>query len=229
MVATASLPNPQISFGEDLISRVTYWSEGGKGIKLQEMIIEGVNRMIRDICKDASISPNKIYDLTVVGNTVMHHIFFGISPKYVAVSPFPVAVKTSFDLKAKDVHLNVNPAAYVHAIPPIAGFVGADIVAGIIATEIYKSQDTSMLIDIGTNAEIVIGNRERLMCCSSPAGPAFEGRHIKHGMRASTGAIETIWIDPKDYSVGYKTIEDAKPRGICGSGIIDAVAQMFKT
>ncbi len=230
LLATASLPNPQISFGEDLISRVTYWSESeGKGRELQQVVIEGVNKLIKDACKDAGVSPSEIYDLTVAGNTAMHHIFFGISPQYVALSPFPVAVKTSFDVKAKDLKVEANPAAYIHALPPIAGFVGADTVAGILATEIYKTEETSMLIDIGTNAEIVIGNKDNLTCCSSPAGPAFEGRHIKHGTRASTGAIETIWIDPEDYSVGYKTVDDSKPRGICGSGIIDAVAQMFKT
>ncbi|MFQ6135540.1 MAG: ASKHA domain-containing protein, partial [Nitrososphaerales archaeon] len=230
LLAAASLPNPQLSFGEDLISRITYWSEGEeKGRELQQAVVEGVNRLIKDACKDTGVSSNEIYDLTVAGNTAMHHIFFGISPRYVALSPFPVAVKTSFDVKAKDLKVEANPAAYIHALPPIAGFVGADTVAGILATEIYKSEETSMLIDIGTNAEIVIGNKEELTCCSSPAGPAFEGRHIKHGMRASSGAIETIWIDPEDYSVGYKTVDDAKPRGICGSGIIDAVAQMFKT
>ncbi len=229
-LTTASLPNPQISFGEDLISRVTYWSESEeKSRTLQQAVIDGVNTMVNDACRRAGIKPREIYDVTVAGNTVMHHIFFGISPKHVALSPFPVAVKKSFDARAGDLKLAVNQSAYVHALPPIAGFVGADTVAGILATEIYKSGETSLLIDIGTNAEIVVGDRDRLTCCSSPAGPAFEGGHIKHGMRASTGAIESIWIDPKDYSVGYKTVDDAKPVGLCGSGIIDAVAHLLKT
>ena len=230
LLAAVSLPNPQISFGEDLISRITYWTESEeKGISLQKIVIGCVNKLIEDSCKKFGVTKNEIYDITVVGNTAMHHIFFGISPKYVGQSPFPVAVKNSFDVKAKDIGMIANSAAYVHALPPIAGFVGADTVAGILATEIYNKEETCMLIDIGTNAEIVVGNKDKLTCCSAPAGPAFEGAKIKHGMRASSGAIETVWIDPKTLETGYKTIDETKPRGICGSGIIDTVAQLLKT
>ena len=230
LLATVSLPNPQISFGEDLISRITYWTESEeKGISLQKIVIGCVNKLIEDSCKKFDVTKNEIYDITVVGNTAMHHIFFGISPKYVGQSPFPVAVKNSFDVKAKDIGMIANSAAYVHALPPIAGFVGADTVAGILATEIYNKEETCMLIDVGTNAEIVVGNKDKLTCCSAPAGPAFEGAKIKHGMRASSGAIETVWIDPKTLETGYKTIDETKPRGICGSGIIDTVAQLLKT
>ena len=230
LLAAVSLPNPQISFGEDLISRIAYWAESEeKGINLQKVVIGCVNKLIEDSCKRFDVSQNEVYDITVVGNTAMHHIFFGISPKYVGQSPFPVAVKNSFNVKAKDIGLKANPATYVHALPPIAGFVGSDTVAGILATEIYKQEKISMLIDIGTNAEIVIGNKDKLTCCSAPAGPAFEGAKIKHGMRASSGAIETVWIDPKSLETGYKTIDETKPRGICGSGIIDTVAQLLKT
>ncbi len=230
LLAAVSLPNPQISFGEDLISRITYWTESEeKGISLQKIVIGCVNKLIEDSCKKFDVTKNEIYDITVVGNTAMHHIFFGISPKYVGQSPFPVAVKNSFDVKAKDIGMIANSAAYVHALPPIAGFVGADTVAGILATEIYNKEETCMLIDVGTNAEIVVGNKDKLTCCSAPAGPAFEGAKIKHGMRASSGAIETVWIDPKTLETGYKTIDETKPRGICGSGIIDTVAQLLKT
>jgi len=230
LLAAVSLPNPQISFGEDLISRIAYWAESEeKGINLQKVVIGCVNKLIEDSCKRFDVSQNEVYDITVVGNTAMHHIFFGISPKYVGQSPFPVAVKNSFNVKAKDIGLKANPATYVHALPPIAGFVGSDTVAGILATEIYKQEKISMLIDIGTNAEIVIGNKDKLTCCSAPAGPAFEGAKIKHGMRASSGAIETVWINPKNLDTGFKTIDESKPRGICGSGIIDSIAQLFKT
>jgi uncharacterized 2Fe-2S/4Fe-4S cluster protein (DUF4445 family) len=229
-LSTASLANPQLSYGEDVISRVAYWSESKEHSEdLQRAVIRGVNQLLKEASAKAGASLNTIYDLVIAGNTAMHHILFGISPRYTAVSPFPVAVKNPFDIKARDLRIEINPAAYVHALPPITGFVGSDIVAGILATEIYKAEHICMLIDVGTNAEIVIGNRERLTCCSSPAGPTFEGRHIKHGMRASTGAIETVWINPQDYAVGYRTVGDAKPRGLCGSGIIDAVAQLFKT
>jgi len=229
LLASASLSNPQIAFGEDLISRVTYWSEhGDNGRRLQESVINGVNKIIANVCKESKVSQNEISDVTVAGNTVMHHIFFGISPERVAQTPFPLAVKKSFDVKSESIKMNVNPSVYVHAIPPIAGFVGSDTVAGILATEMYKSAETSMLIDIGTNAEIVVAHNRQLTCCSSPAGPAFEGGRIKHGMRSSNGAIESVWIDSEDYNVGYRTVNDAKPIGICGSGLIDAVAQMLK-
>jgi len=230
LLASSSLANPQIAFGEDLISRVTYWSEhSDNGRRLQESVVIGVNKIIANVCKEAEVSQNEISDVTVAGNTVMHHIFFGISPERVAQTPFPLAVSKSFDVKSEFIKMNVNPSAYVHAIPPIAGFVGSDTVAGILATEIYKSSETSMLIDIGTNAEIVVAHNKQLTCCSSPAGPAFEGGRIEHGMRSSNGAIESVWIDSKDYTVGYHTVNDAKPIGICGSGLIDAVAQMLKT
>lgn len=230
LLAAVSLLNPQISFGEDLISRITYSSESEEKRKnLQKIVVECANKLVEDSCKKFGVSPNEVYDISVVGNTAMHHIFFGISPKYVAQSPFQVAVKESFDVKAKDIGLKTNSAAYVHALPPIAGFVGADTVAGILATEIYKQEKTCMLIDIGTNAEMVVGNKDKLTCCSAPAGPAFEGAKIKNGIRASSGAIETMWIDPKTLEPGYKTIDETKPRGICGSGIIDTVAQLLKT
>ncbi len=229
LITAVSLPNPQTLFGDDIISRITYMNNNeDKSKELQLIIIESVNRLITEACKKVGISTEEVYDMTVSGNTVMHHIFFGISTKYIAFSPFPVSIKNSFDIKARDIGLMVNPAAYVHALPPIAGFVGSDTVAGILATEIYKTKEKSMLIDIGTNAEIVVGNKDKLSCCSAPAGPAFEGVRIKFGMKASSGAIETIWIDPIDYSTGYKTIDNIKPKGICGSGLIDLIAHLHK-
>jgi len=229
-VATASDMNPQTSYGEDVISRISYIMEGeGNLERLHRTVVDGVNVLLREACKAVGIEPSMVYDMTVVGNTAMHHIFLGISPKYVALSPYPAVVRSPVDVKAKDLGVELNIGAYVHALPVIAGFVGADAVAGILATGIHESDEISMLIDIGTNTEIVLGSKERLAACSCASGPAFEGAHITHGIRAVEGAIERIWIDPETLEPAYKTIGDVKPRGICGSAIVDAVAEMFKT
>src|SRR5208337_801428 len=136
-------------------------------------------------------------------------------------SPYTAVVGRSLDVRARDLGLKVNAGAYVHSPPNIAGFVGADAVADIIATEVYKAEELTLLVDIGTNVEIVLGNKNQLQACSTPAGPALEGAEISFGMRAVAGAIETVWTDPKDMSVGYRTIGNQSPKGICGSGIVD--------
>ena len=228
-VATASDMNPQISYGEDVISRISYTLEGeGHLEKLRRAVTEGINRLLREACEAAGVEPSMVYDMTVVGNTAMHHIFLGIPPRYVSLSPYPPVVRSPVDVKAKELGVELNVGAYVHALPVIAGFVGADAVADILATGIHEEEATSLLIDIGTNTEIVLGCRDELTACSCASGPAFEGAHITHGMRAVEGAIERIWIDPETLEPVYKTIGDVEPRGICGSAIIDAAAEMLK-
>jgi len=230
IVATASMMNPQIAYGEDVITRIKFASEDKGNLKvLNRSVIEGINELISEACEKARIPRQNIYDMTVAGNTAMHHIFLGIPPNYLAVIPYSAVLQSAIDVKARDLGVKINPGAYVHALPTIAGFVGGDAVADILATEIYETDEISMLIDIGTNTEIVLGNDERLAACSCASGPAFEGAHIKHGMRAISGAIEHVWIDPDTFEVGYKTIEDERPRGLCGSAIIDVVAEMLKT
>jgi len=228
--ATVSMMNPQIPYGEDVISRISYIMRDEKNLeKMNRIVISGVNELIDEACKKAGINPKDIYDMIVVGNTAMHHIFLGISPKYVSLSPYPAVVQSSVDVKARDLGVTMNCGAYVHVFPAIAGFVGADAVADSLATGIYESEELTMLVDIGTNTEIILGNKEKLLSCSCASGPAFEGAHIKHGMRAATGAIEHIWIDPKTIEVGYSTIGNVKPSGLCGSATVDAVAQFLKT
>ncbi len=229
IVAVSSMMNPQISYGEDVISRVRYIMENEDGLeRLNKSIVEGVNHLISEVCRDSRISSQEIMDMTLVGNTAMHHIFLGIQPKYVSLMPYPAALQSSVNVKARDVGVNINRGAYIHVLPTIAGFVGGDAVADILATGIHKSDELSMLIDIGTNTEIVLGDKDKLFACSCASGPAFEGAHIKYGMRASTGAIEHIWIDPETLEIGYSTIGEEKPRGLCGSAIIDAVAEFLK-
>jgi len=230
VVATASMMNPQITYGEDVITRIKFAMENEENLKvMNRSVIEGINKMISEACEKAQVSQQRIYDMTVAGNTAMHHIFLGIPPNYVALIPYPAALQSPIDVKARELGVKINSGAYVHALPAIAGFVGGDAVADVLATEIYRADEVSMLIDIGTNTEIVLGNRENLTACSCASGPAFEGAHIKHGMRAVSGAIEHIWIDPETFEAGYRTIGDEKPHGLCGSAIVDAVAEMLKT
>ena len=221
--------NPQLVYGEDIISRINYaaFEEGGLA-RLQRLVIEAINSLIEDACREAGIERDRIYEVTVVGNTAMHHIFLGYPPKQLAVAPYVAVVRRSVSVKARQLGIKVYELANVFVLPNIAGFVGADAVADVLATGIYESDNMSILIDVGTNSEVFVGNREDIVSCSTPAGPAFEGMHLEHGMKAVTGAIEKIKIDPEDFEVEYETIDGAKPVGICGSGIVDAVAELFR-
>jgi len=229
ILAITSAPNPQIPYGEDVISRITFSSESPQSLaELQKVVVDEINRLVSTACEEAGVKAEEVYDMAVVGNTAMHHIFLNLNPKYVSLSPFPAVIGGSLNVKARSLGVLISKGAYVHTEPCVAGFVGADAVADMLATEIYRLNELSMCIDIGTNTEIMLGDERKLMACSCASGPAFEGAHIKHGMRAATGAIERIFIDPESLEVTYKTIEDAKPRGLCGSAIVDVIAEMLK-
>lgn len=229
VLAVDSLMNPQTSYGEDVISRITYASYSQDNLKkLQKAAIGGVNQVLKKLLNKTGINPREVYEMTVVGNTAMHHIFLGICPKYVALAPYAPAVKGGVDVKARELGVNINPGGNVHALPVIGGFVGADTVAVILATEIYKRDELCMALDIGTNTEVVLGNRGKILAVSCASGPAFEGAHIKYGMRATSGAIEKVQIDPQTLEVKYKTIDGVKPYGICGSAMVDILAEMLK-
>jgi len=223
-----SLENPQLAHGEDIITRITFAMADPKNLKtLQTLVIEAINKIINEACERTKIDPNKIYEVVVVGNTAMHHLFLGIQPKYMALSPFTPAIKTQLNVKAGELNIGISPSGIITALPVIAGFVGADAVADALATGICESSNISILIDIGTNTEIFIGNSEDMLSCACASGPAFEGFHIKHGMKAVTGAIEKIRMD-SSFEVEYETIGHGKPAGLCGSAIIDMVAEMVK-
>ncbi|MBU0699461.1 MAG: DUF4445 domain-containing protein, partial [Proteobacteria bacterium] len=175
-----------------------------------------------------------------VGNTIMHHIFLQLDPRHVALAPFPPVVQKSLNIKARNLGINICPSAYVHILPNEAGFVGADNVAVLTAEAPYKSDQIQLIIDIGTNGELVLGNKERLLSTSCATGPAFEGAEITCGMRAAAGAIERIVIDPETHEVIYKVVAndtwsnyaktgELKTRGICGSGIMDILAELYRT
>ncbi len=232
VAAVHSMMNPQVSYGEDVMSRVTYimTQEGGLE-ELHREIIKGVNEIVKAVCSKAEIEAEDILELCVVGNTVMHHLFLKLSPVNVGVSPFVPVIQSAVDVRASELGIEVNKAANVHVLPIEAGFVGADNVGVLIAEAPYEKDEIQLIIDIGTNGEILLGNRERVIAASCATGPALEGAHIKFGMRAAPGAVEKVSIDPKTLDVKYGAISSGDgehARGICGSGIIDAIAEMFR-
>jgi len=225
LLHASGMINPQISFGEDVISRISHAMEKDGIKELQEAIVEAINSLIEKACDITDIHREKIYEVSIVGNTAMHHLFLGVNPEYIPFSPYPPAIAHSLNVDAAEMGIKIHPKGNIHVLPNIAGFVGGDAIACILATRIYEKDDLHMLIDLGTNTEIAFGYRDNIFICSTASGPAFEGAHIKQGMRAATGAISSMKID-KD--VSFETIDDAKPRGICGSGIVDAIAEMLR-
>ena len=243
VINTESMMNPQVPYGEDVMSRITYAMSNPEGLKtMQDAIITGLNEIIEkvvsEVKKDGPNPGFAIDDLTIVFNTAMHHIFLGLNPVYIGRSPFIPAVQRSLDIKARDLGLRINPGAYIHVLPIEAGFVGADNVGVLIAQEQYFQDEMVLIIDIGTNGELLLGNRDKVCSTSCATGPAFEGAQIKFGMRAAPGAIEKVKIDPVTKEPQYKVIGKAdwhthiegkiNAKGICGSAIIDVVAEMFK-
>lgn len=235
-----SMMNPQVPYGEDVMSRITYAMSNDDGIsKLQASIIEGVNTLAARVCEAVGFTHEDILELAVVFNTAMHHCFLGIYPEHLGLAPYAPALHHSINIKARDLGLKFAPGANVFVLPNEAGFVGADNVGVLIAEEPYNKDDRQLIIDIGTNGELIMGNREKLISSSCATGPALEGAHIKFGMRAAPGAIEKIYINPETKEPRYKVIgkeqwsdemdpETIGTKGICGSGIIDGVAEMFK-
>jgi len=230
VMAVDSLMNPQIPYGEDVITRITYAMKGFKEQKeLQQVVVSGINQILKNLLEKTGVNPEEVYEMTAVGNTAMHHLFLNICPKYVALSPYPPVIRQGISVNAENVGVTINPNGNIHVLPVIAGFVGPDAVAVILATEIYNRNELCMALDIGTNTEVVLGNKDEILACSCASGPALEGAHIKHGMRAATGAIEKVRIDPDTLEVEYWTIDNAKPCGICGSAMVDILSEMLKT
>ena len=243
VIATDGIMNPQIRFGEDLMSRISYVMMHPEGAgELTHAVRQGVNDLIGGVCSLGGIDPADVVELTVVGNPIMHHLFLGLDPRELGGAPFALAVDTALDLKARDIGIGINPGANVYVLPCIAGHVGADAAGMVLAEEPHLLDEISLVVDVGTNAEIVLGNRDRLLACSSPTGPAFEGAQISGGQRATNGAVERVRIDPKNLEPRYSVIGselwsddpgfDAATRafgvtGICGSGIIEVIAEMY--
>jgi uncharacterized 2Fe-2S/4Fe-4S cluster protein (DUF4445 family) len=225
-LAAKGVMNPQISYGEDIITRINFVMSSPDGSKLMaDSVREGLMKLAGDLCAEAGAATGDILEAVIVGNTAMHHLMLGLPVAQLARSPFVPAVSSALNIKAREIGLNFAPGAYVYFPPNIAGFVGADHVAALMATAEEWAHANVIIIDIGTNTEISLIARGKITSVSCASGPAFEGYHIKSGVRASPGAIEKIYVNKK--SVRYETIDDTKPIGICGSGILDAVSQLY--
>jgi uncharacterized 2Fe-2S/4Fe-4S cluster protein (DUF4445 family) len=261
VIDTITMTNPQIRYGEDVMSRIAYLTMHEDGLqKLSDELISGLNRLVGEAIEGTYPEENQrnepgsppdekktfpcltredIEDVTIGCNTAMHHILLGLDPRHVGLAPFPPVVHRSLDIKARDIGLRISPGAYVYILPIEAGFVGADNVGVLLSEEPYNSDKVQLIIDIGTNGELVLGNSKRLISCSCATGPALEGSHLTHGMRAAPGAIERIEIDPVTKEVDYKVIgrdawrkysapDEMEARGICGSGVLDVLAELYR-
>jgi len=239
VLATESTMNPQVTFGEDLMSRVSYAMMRDDGLqKMHDAVINALNQLASQAAKETNIPITDIYEVVLVGNTVMHHILLGINPIELGAAPFTLSTHAPVNVKAREMKVHLNAGANLHFLALEAGHVGSDNLGMLIAEAPEQQDDLMLLIDIGTNAEIVLGNRTRLYSCSSPTGPAFEGGQISHGQRAAPGAIERVRIDratgePRFKVIGSDKWSDEQPAadiqatGICGSGIIEVIAELF--
>ena len=223
--AKAGAMNPQIAFGEDVISRIAYTGREPDGAKkLQKVLVETLNKLLAEMCAEAHVSPNSVLDAVLVGNTTMHHLFAGLPVEQLGHAPFTPAITRPLIIPASELGLNLGPGAKAYLPPVIAGYVGADHIAVLLVTEAWKSPRNIIAMDIGTNTEISLAANGKVTCCSCASGPAFEGAHIREGMRAAPGAIERArWSDGK---ILWQSIENLPPVGICGSGILDVVAAL---
>ncbi|MBN2026754.1 MAG: DUF4445 domain-containing protein [Actinobacteria bacterium] len=229
VTARAADYNAQVAFGEDVITRIIYATRGTGLAKLQSVVVGTIWNLIKNLVEQAGIEYCNITHVVVAGNTTMMHLLLGLNPKYIREEPY-IPSGTFFPwIKSSDIGLRIAAGVYMYALPCVASYVGGDIVAGILASGIFNTDKMTLYIDIGTNGEMVLGNREWMLSCSCSAGPAFEGGGVKHGMRATGGAIEQVRIDKIGYEPMIITVGNKKPIGICGSGLIDLLSEMFLT
>ncbi len=221
--------NGQIARGEDVISRIIYGSKHEDGLEeLQRLVVDTFNRLIQQAADSRGIRPTEICKAVVAGNTTMLHLFAGIPPETIRLMPFIPVVNQLPPFEAREIGLEINPAATVDCLPGVASYVGADITAGVVSSAMCEEAEAlTLFVDVGTNGEMVLGDCSWLIACACSAGPAFEGAGVVDGMRATSGAIEEVWIDRQTYRATYRVIGDQQPRGVCGSGLISLMAEMF--
>lgn len=225
LLSTKSSFNEQIKFGEDVISRIEYASRSHENLKnVQEAIISTMNKIIKELLEEAKIDKSQVYDVVCSGNTVMTAFLLGNDSFYSSRSPYIPPFTSQVKVKARDLKIEINPSGYIRTLPCVSAYIGGDVIADIIVSELFKYEDPAALIDLGTNGEVVIKNSNGVFAASCAAGPALEGYSIKHGMRAVEGAIESVTISEDSNEVFFKTIGNKKPVGICGSGIVEALA-----
>jgi uncharacterized 2Fe-2S/4Fe-4S cluster protein (DUF4445 family) len=228
IVSVASNYNKQISCGEDILARVNYARKNGLG-RLQALATESINQALTSASNTAGIDREDIYEVVLAGNTVMTHMLLGIDPAYMIAEPYVPVVRRALSVAAGRIGITCNPNSGLFVFPAVSDFIGGDIIADILACRMAEREEISLLIDIGTNFEVVLGNKEWMFSCAGAAGPALEGGEVLFGMRANPGAIEKITIDPETLNPRFSTINGIRPRGICGSGLIDLLAELLST
>ena len=225
-LASSGLMNPQIARGEDVISRITRALESlEEASEMQQLAVQAIALLAEELTTEIGATPDDIVDAVIVGNTAMHHLLLRLPVEQLVRAPYVPAASSALDIKAHDIGLRLAQGAYLHFLPNIAGYVGADHVAMILSTELYKAAGTVLALDIGTNTEICLSNHGEMSCASCASGPAFEGAHITHGMRAAAGAIERLSLVGNE--IQYHVIGGSAPVGLCGSGVLDALAQLY--
>ena len=225
-LATYSCLNPQKKFGADVISRIKHTMDVSNGLdEMHNTIIEGINQAVNNLTQSAGLNSSDIYEITFVGNTTMMHFLLKLPAKSIAASPFIPTATQTFTVKASELGIHLNRNAIALAVPSVAAYIGADTVSAVLASGMNKNKEVSLLVDFGTNGEIVLGNNEWLLSCSAAAGPAFEGANIRHGVGGIRGAIDSFRIDGISK---YTTIGEEKPVGICGTGLVDIVSELYK-
>ncbi|GAB4456091.1 MAG: ASKHA domain-containing protein [Anaerolineales bacterium] len=227
--AQAAEYNGQIARGEDVISRIIYASKNSGGDELRQRVLDTINELLERACKRVKATPDEVVKAAIAGNTTMMHLLLGIPAASIRLSPFVPAVNHPPLMTGREIGLKVNPEAAVDCLPGVASYVGADITAGVLSSGLDDAENVTLFIDVGTNGETVLGNRDWLVTCACSAGPAFEGAGVMNGMRATTGAIEEVWINSDTLEPTYRVIGGGKPKGICGSGLISLLSEAFIT
>jgi len=228
VVDSEAIYNTQMKFGEDYIQRIIYAIQNDALGEMQRSIVTDINNLISTLIKRNSINLGDITAIVTAGNTAMHHFLLGLDPERIRKEPYIPTANFIPPIRANQIGIDINSRGLLYTLPSVAAYVGADITSGAVAIRLDKEESPSLFIDIGTNGEVVLGNKEWMVCCSASAGPAFEGSGIKHGMRAAKGAIEIMHIT-KDFEVSYSAIGNIPPRGICGSGLLDCIAEMLRS
>ena len=221
--------NGQIARGEDVISRIIFASKDGGGAEMQALVLGTLNALVAEACEKAHVDPHDIFTATIAGNSTMMHLLLNLPAASIRLSPFVTAINHVPLLTAHTLGLTINPEAVIDCLPGVASYVGADITAGVLSSGLADAEQLTLFMDVGTNGEIVLGNRDWLVTCAASAGPAFEGAGVINGMRATRGAIEEVWINSDTLEPTYRVIGHARPRGICGSGLISLLSEMFLT
>jgi len=227
VLGTKATYNNQASYGSDVITRIIYAQEQDGLEKLHHALIDSMNQMVKELIQEHNVDLNDVNCVLCAGNTTMIHLLLRIEPKYIRREPYVPTANFLPTVRAAEAGIKINPRGLLSCVPGVSSYVGGDTTAGVLSSGLYKSENLGILIDIGTNGEIVLGNKDFLVACAASAGPAFEGSGVACGMRASKGAIQKVKIDPQDLKVSYNTVGEAKPRGICGSGYIDILASML--